>query len=114
MPGFHNAVIYARYSYIYLDQNITRLQFHPGEYPHKIRPGKRGGGGGHLDIPLPFALEFRIRPELISSISRMPFSFSIHPTSAPNANFGESHFPSSNVSRIPHCVVVRSRIPVVP
>ena len=43
MPGFYNAVIYARYPDIHLYQNITRVQFHPGEYPHKIRPGKGGG-----------------------------------------------------------------------
>ena len=59
MPGFYDAVIYARYPDIHLYQNITRVQFHPGEYPHKIRPGKGGGGVGEvgaLDSVFPLLL----------------------------------------------------------
>ena len=57
MPGFYNAVIYARYPDIHFYQNITRVQFHPGEYPHKIRPGKGGGGEvGALDSVFPLLL----------------------------------------------------------
>lgn len=55
MPGFYNAVIYARYPDIHLYQNITRVQFHPGEYPHKIRPGK-GGGVRAVDPVFPLLL----------------------------------------------------------
>ena len=57
MPGFYNAVIYARYPDIHLYQNITRVQFHPGEYPHKIRPGK----GGRWGLLIPYSRFFCTR-----------------------------------------------------
>ena len=57
-------------------------------------------------------------PELLSSLSRISFSF---PVSRPCPDFGEFRFSGGrqrtypvNVSRIPNCILVQSRVPGIP
>ena len=57
-------------------------------------------------------------PELLSSRSRISFSF---PVSRPSPNFGEFRFSGSrqttytvNASRIPNSILVQSRVPGIP
>lgn len=57
-------------------------------------------------------------PKLLSSLSRISFSF---PVSRPCPNFGEFRFSGSrqrmypvHVSRIPNCILVQSRVPGIP
>ena len=73
--------------------------------------GKSGSGKeGRILIPLSRLFSTRIpRPELPSLLFRISIS---------SPNFGESHFHGSslipylgNVARIPHCILVNSRIP---
>ena len=67
------------------------------------------------DPAFPLAFTGISHPELLSSLSRISFSF---PIPHPCPNLGESCFPGSsqisypvNVSRIPHFIVAKSRIP---
>ena len=67
------------------------------------------------DPAFPLAFTGISHPKLLSSLSRISFSF---PIPHPCPNLGESCFPGSsqisypvNVSRIPHFIVAKSRIP---
>ena len=83
----------------------------PGEGPGGPPPFIFGPNGGPPPPPLPPSLSQGLDPPL----SRILFSFAI-PHLCPN--FGESRFPRSSQipypvkeSRIPHCVLFKSRIP---
>ena len=74
--------------------------------------------GSGSRIPASFSETRMPHPALLSSLSRISFSFPI-PKQSPN--YGKSRFLGSrqipypvNDSRIPHCVLAKSRIPEIP
>ena len=85
---------------------------------HKRDDGYFPSPGSGSRIPASFSQTRIPHPALLSLLSRISFSF---PIPKPCPNFGKSCFLGSsqipypvNVSRIPHCVLAKSRIPKIP